>query len=463
MCVIFLPPHPNLIGIHLLRKNLMFQFVTKAGLASYSMTTKVTSLRGRDSLSQKNNIGYEMKQSKLLTLLLIYAPVATGMTFDAAINRIKNHESIVSMAFDAQADLGKSSGVGSLHDPVLRIAGKNFPRDSFQTDATPMTGVEIFLAQKFPLSKKYRNQEEAMKKSGEAKKWQAVYAEKNLVRIFWRYIVNLKKLSEERQIIRDNIEWVSRMIEVSGSLYANGKLSQQGLLDLKIRKSELKAAAISTDFDIESTRERLKYLLGQDATDINPGSVPWKYLAFEPSTDHSADPMEKFLIAMVQSGQAAVAAAESGYIPDLTIGVGYTKRANIDNNGDFVSLVAEMPLPISGRRGSDYRTKLSEEKSYQFRLTNYRKKRSSELKALELKHLSLTSELKLMESEALSFARNVRKITAKSYSLGSSSYMSLLQSELKLQSLLIKKTALEAARLLNTLDYKFYLGVSLHD
>jgi len=56
-----------------------------------------------------------------------------------------------------------------------------------------------------------------------------------------------------------------------------------------------------------------------------------------------------------------------------------------------------------------------------------------------------------------------QQIVSKSYALGNSSYLELLQSELKLQSLQQQRISLEEKLLLSKVDLKYLRGESLNE
>ena len=75
----------------------------------------------------------------------------------------------------------------------------------------------------------------------------------------------------------------------------------------------------------------------------------------------------------------------------------------------------------------------------------------------------LLNELNILEEKTIKFARNSREITSKSYGLGHSTYVELLQSELKLQKILMHKVMLEAKRDIKRATLKYVIGESLNE
>ena len=58
---------------------------------------------------------------------------------------------------------------------------------------------------------------------------------------------------------------------------------------------------------------------------------------------------------------------------------------------------------------------------------------------------------------------NSRTITSKSYGLGDSSYIELLQSEIKLQNILLRKINLIAHRDMKKVSYRYIRGEKLNE
>jgi outer membrane protein TolC len=82
---------------------------------------------------------------------------------------------------------------------------------------------------------------------------------------------------------------------------------------------------------------------------------------------------------------------------------------------------------------------------------------------LEKEIKKLLGELNILKERTIKFARNSREITSKSYGLGNSTYVELLQSELKLQKILMNKVMLEAKRDIKRATLKYVKGEPLNE
>ena len=78
-------------------------------------------------------------------------------TFKDVVDSIKSHDATevlrkASLALKETAEMR-----GAWSDPSVRVAFRNFPKNSLKDDETPMTGVEVGITQKIALTTKHRN------------------------------------------------------------------------------------------------------------------------------------------------------------------------------------------------------------------------------------------------------------------------------------------------------------------
>jgi len=402
---------------------------------------------------------------RILLTFLIMTSTAHSYSFKDGVKAISSHEIVQSIENDSKALSEEADEKGSWGDPVFRITAKNFPKDSLSDDQTPMTGVEFGISQKVPLTTKYGNIEDAFKFMGKARDFEARNKREELIRNFWLFLIESKKLKEESVIIKENTNWISKILKVSKRLYANGKISQQALLDIQIRKSELETYNNNKEFDLEALQDKLSYLLGFNGKRVNTKTIPWGLLNSKgvKSSNKIVDNKELSLKSTLLAREKILMAQKLDYVPDLTFSVGYTKRSNIDDNGDFVSAMVSFPLPTSDKKYAASSKATFEKYSAQKRLENYKKFRKSDENRIETLIRKTESELKVLSTKTIKFSENSRKITSKSYSLGNTTYIELLKSEFKLQELLIRKSNIQAKLLKYKLDRRYLIGEKLYE
>lgn len=156
--------------------------------------------------------------------------------------------------------------------------------------------------------------------------------------------------------------------------------------------------------------------------------------------------------------------ANLSYIPDITVSVGYTFRSDqIDNNGDFIGAQISFPIPVSDEKRGAKGAAVSNRYAAIKKLNDYKQRKARDLSILKDEIDKLSYELKIISKKSVNFAKNSRSITSKSYGRGNSSYIELLQSELRLQNILLKKVMLEAKLSTKKVEYKYTLGESLYE
>jgi outer membrane protein TolC len=143
--------------------------------------------------------------------------------------------------------------------------------------------------------------------------------------------------------------------------------------------------------------------------------------------------------------------------------LGYTKRSNIDGNGDFVGAAISFPLPFSGEKYSKHGQAVQEKYMATKNFENYKKEKRRDVSLLNKEIEKVLSELSILKYKTVTFANNSRAITAKAYRVGEATYNELLQSELKLQKILMHKVMLEAKRDIKRATLKYVKGESLNE
>jgi outer membrane protein TolC len=387
-----------------------------------------------------------------ITCCNIYA-----ITFQEAVERLSKHELILSIESEANELSENAKIAGSWGDPNFKISAKNFPKDTFKSDETPMTGVEFGISQKFSLTTKYRNRKDSLTALSNATESKAKDKGQLLLKRLWNLLITIKRTKGELKILSENQAWLNKTLKISKKLYANGKTTQQAILDIQIRHSEIGIELNNKKIDLSQLHEEMNYLIGESEISFN--SIPWQVL--DKRDEKPQDHKESLFKEKLRASELNLYASRLNYIPDLTLGVGYTKRSNIDNRGDFVGASLSFPIPTSHKRYSNVSRAIYQNSKNSNDFKNYLKIKRRDQVILEKEISKLNSELKTLSSKTLRFAKNLRTITSKSYGLGGASYIELLQSELKLQNIQMHKLKLEEQREKKKVELKYILGESI--
>lgn len=396
----------------------------------------------------------------LSSTLILLITDSYAFTYSEAIKQIQKHDYLKSLDYKVRSLNSKSEGAGSWGDPILKVSAKNFPKDSLKDDESPMTGIEFGVSQKISLTTKYGNLENSIKEEAKSLDYDKRDQEQALISKFWKVLISIEKLNDEKRILSENLVWLNKTIKVSKKLYATGKISQQGLLDIKIRHAQMESSLDNKKYEIEKQYTNLSYLFGKE-TKFDFKSVPWSIL--KKSNKEKVDLKELSLKSNLKASEYKLTASNLNYVPDITFSVGYTKRSNIDDRGDFVSASISFPIPTSGAKFANKEMALNRKYSATHKLINYKNNKNRNIKQIETDINRIENELKILDSRTIKYAQNSREITLKSYSLGQATYVELLQSEMKLQDLLMKSVTLKSDLNFKKVDLKYTLGDKLYD
>lgn len=396
---------------------------------------------------------------KLFIIILSISNV-WGYSFSDAVNILKNHSSVESLKKQANALESEASVQSSWGDPMLMIAAKNFPKDSLKKDESPMTAIEFGISQKIPLTNKNSNIEDSFLNLSKSKDFDSENKYQELVRIFWEILIEDRKNNDQLGILKENLNWVESILKASQKLYSNGTISQQAILEIQIRKSEIEALISNKVFEHQELMARLNYFFGMKNEALSLSTIPWEVL--ENDNSKSIDLRQLSMESMLDAKESMLLARKKSYVPDLTFSLSYMKRSDIDMKGDFVSASVSFPIPVSSRQYGANDQAVSESATARANLVNYQLQKDSDLKRFNIEKNKIIKELKILNEKAIKFAQNSRAITSKSYGNGGATYFELLQSELKLQELLIKQSELEAKLLKIKVMIKYVNGEKLY-
>jgi outer membrane protein TolC len=383
-------------------------------------------------------------------------------SFDQVLQLIDLSSEIQAKSDDISSVNEQSNIAGSWGDPKFKVSAMNFPKSTLSKDSSMMTAVQFGLSQKFSLSGKYG----ALKKSklalSKAKKNQLLQLKRKLAYRVWKLSIDKEKQQKVQNILLENLSWMKNNLQVTKKLYSTGKLSQQAILDIKIRLAELETQIDKNKNSIEIIKFQMAEILVYDKPiEIDLKTLPWDKLNNWSKAKDTNDFQIKSLQYLVNSQESKLSAQKRNFIPDVTIGVNYTKRNNLDGVGDFVGASITIPIPLSSKsyslKNQAVFNKMSAEKKYR----SYLIAKNMKLNHLKIKLIENEKELSTQINKNVQFAKSSRDIVSKSYARGGADYIKFLRSELQYQNQLIKKANLEANLKIKKLDYLFLVGDSL--
>lgn len=372
-------------------------------------------------------------------------------------SNLEHHPSVQSFRLQASSSENEGESSSTWDEPRLSLTAKQrgIPVEELKMD--PLRFVDLSISQRIPTSNRLNALGESSQNMSQNLHHLAEQTKRELARTAWFRLIEREALSRELSVLQLSLNWLSKRMAVTKSQFRTGQTSQQALLELKVLESELKRKMESIPRGIVSLESEIRYLFGLNLDAKVPAFAAWR-----PKTqDATKTPAILAAESRASSAQSALRAAEGAETPDLTLQVGYSAALQEERDADMFTVGLSVPLPVRGSRGqaSEAKAKLLASESHS--LDNL--KRLTESKALESKEdiQRLESELRTLESETLDFARSARKIAERSYGLGQSSYVELLNAESTLRRIEMEQISLWKNLEKKRIEHLFWTGAPL--
>ncbi len=266
------------------------------------------------------------------------------------------------MAFEAQAAALTERAVvaGELPDPMLRVGMNNFPVESGGFSTEGMTQVSVGLRQNFPAGKtrslsfeKFGLMADGMSANAEAR-------ERNVRTATQQAWLELYFLDHADALIHESRPLFADLSEITRSLYAVGRRSQQDVLRAELELSRLDDRLIDNERKRARARSTLMEWIGSDARRPLATTFPaWDSL---PSLSDLQERLAQHpallaATAQVDASAAGVKIADERSKPAWAFDLGYGYREGNLPSGeprsDLVTVGVTVGLPFFSRKSVD--------------------------------------------------------------------------------------------------------------
>ncbi|MBT7608449.1 MAG: TolC family protein [Bacteriovoracaceae bacterium] len=405
------------------------------------------------------NEGIWMYFKYLILLMLSYNAFADDISFNAYVAQIEKHSSVLAIKLDSEKLKEEGLVESSWGDPTFHVSAINFPEKSIHRNKSPMTAIKYSLSQKIALTNKFGNMKEAFDLAADGRKLDADNQKKIFIKTLWIIAIEKRRILSDLKIYNENSEWVENTLTISKKLYTNGRIGQQALLDIQIRKSDLETMIFNEEASLKIINSKLSFF-NNNYTTIDLATVPWGLLDEEKI---GSDYVEYSLKKNLASKEKLLLAHYKNIIPDVTVGFSYTNRNDLDGLGDFVGLSISFPFPLSGSKYGNHNMAVQERAIADYSYRSYKSLKRAKVK--EYSHIieKINNELDNLVNKSKGYALNSREIKSKSYRLGKSTYYELLNSELQLQKILLKENELRSLLAQIKIERNYLKGAALYE
>ncbi|MBE9515850.1 MAG: TolC family protein [Proteobacteria bacterium] len=303
-----------------------------------------------------------MKATLLIATGLLWSVTTHAgetLTIDETVLLALKHDiSLKAYELEASSWADRSKAVDTLPDPKLKLAAINVPTDTWATDQTAMTQMQIGLRQKLPpfgsLDAK-RDGHLARAKSSLA---QHKNQERKLMRDVRTAWLELYYWQEADHIIEKNKGLFTQLQRITELQYAAGRSSQQHVLQASLEWGRLEDRQHKVRIRADQARAALARFIGEtDAQRPLPetcASLPGVKILADIVDSLPQHPIITEMDAMLAGKKAEIDLARSGYKPSVTVDLTYGKRDGVYADGrpleNLASAMLLVDLPLFGGR-----------------------------------------------------------------------------------------------------------------
>lgn len=304
---------------------------------------------------------------------------------------------------------------GELPDPMLRVGITNYPIQSGGFTTEGMTNAAVGLRQTFPAGKtrsistrRFDLLASEMNENAAARGRNVLTAARTawLDLYFWEQAHD--RVFESRPFFND-------LAEITRSLYAVGRKTQQDVLRAELELSRLDDRLIDIERQISRAKAALGEWIGQDAARPIVRKLPgWNQL---PSLEslHAAllsHPAIRAADAQIEARSAGVDLAKQRSKPNWALDLGYSYRDGSLPSGeprsDFVTIGVTVGLPFFRKKSIDstLSAALQDRSAARSGREQSLRRLGSQLEAEHARWLDLTRRLSIYDSQILNQARD---------------------------------------------------------
>ena len=326
---------------------------------------------------------------------------------------------------------------GELPDPMLRVGLNNFPLESGGFSTEGMTQAMVGYRQAFPAGKtrslsyeKFGLLSDQMSENANARgRSVRTAAQKAWLELYF--------LDRAETLIRESRPFFADLAEITRSLYAVGRKTQQDVLRAELELSRLDDRLIDIERRRGRARSALTEWIGEDARRPVASSFPnWNSLA--PLTDLKkglrSHPALLAAGAQVDANAAGVKIADERSKPSWALDIGYGYREgnlpNGDPRSDLVTVGVTVGLPFFRKKSVDstLTAALQDRSAAKSSMLRLERELGSQLEAEHAQWRELTRRLDLYDTRILNQAKGQAEAALLAYQSDAGDFADVMRS-----------------------------------
>ncbi len=333
-------------------------------------------------------------------------------------------------------------GAGAWMDPMLSLVYMNMPVDRWAPGASPMSGIQLAVKQRFPWPGKTGARQDAARAMVAVQRQSLAERKVQLRAMVKRAYFRLALTRQLRRVTSEHIKLLDQLMDTVRIKYEVGKVGQHDLLRLQVLRGKLTDDLGNFERNEEALTAAINAALHRklDVLIRTPARIeaPAPGVTVEALVKQAVDsrPALKRYIARAAARRAMARRADREGYPDISAWFAYTIRveAGMDPGTNFVTLGVAVPLPVLSDQKWDAIKSEAEQQAKQAELA-----REAELDRIRGAMGRVVAGWKRAAREARTYRETLKPqahktldATLAAYQVDRASFASLFQAEVQL-------------------------------
>lgn len=333
----------------------------------------------------------------------------------------------------------KSVADGTLPDPKLTMGAVNIPVDSYDLEQEQMTQVKLGIKQHFPRGDTLELEQQQSKLMSTASIAQAEDAKRKVLKNVRETFLSLYYEIAANRIIKETRALFSKLVKITESNYAAGRVNQQDVVLADLELSRLDDRAKKIQAREESYRAQLAEWIGE----VSWGEISQGFPEITPIPETinlneviGQHPSIRVHTAKIEASKKKTEIARQGYKPEWSTSLDYGSRSGNNPDGttrtDFASLLINLDIPLFTSDRQDKRVAAIEQKTTAARYVKDNQLRKLKRMYEKDKHVlqRLREREELYKNNLLASAKNNSKASLYAYQSGVSEFNSVMRAQI---------------------------------
>jgi outer membrane protein TolC len=327
----------------------------------------------------------------------------------------------------------------TLPDPKLRLGAINVPVDTFDLEQEQMTQLKVGIQQHFPRGDVLSIKQKQSQYLSRAALFMADDTQLKIIRDVRETYLNLFYEITAYQIIRESRKLFSRLVKITESNYAAGRVNQQDVVLAGLELSRLDDRSTKIQAREESYRAELEQWIGDAAwNNLSSGFPVLPDLPQQIDLNQliPSHPLIRAESAKINASKQKTEMARQEYKPGWSLLVDYGFRSGNNPDGteraDFATAMVSLDIPLFTGKRQDKTVS-----SNQHKISAARYSKDDQLRKLKKlyeknQHLwvRLGEREQIYKNSLLTAAENNSKVSLKAYQTGVSEFNTLMRAQI---------------------------------